>query len=168
MKRNYLIKTYLLLFVALVWFSGCSDSDSEPTVENTMTRDGVAFKETTVTLLGVSISGEGHAGVTFTDSNGSLTKVLTVDFEYSPSTSLTGTYSFPETNNHRLLDDWLTYYAEFSGTSEVTSTNLESGTLTLEDLGGSRYAITIHLTMLDGTIFQGTYKGPVAAVFNNG
>jgi hypothetical protein len=130
--------------------------------------DGVALKETTVTLLGVSLDGEGHAGITFTVSDGSLTKVLTVDFEYSPSASLAGTYSFPETNNHRLLDDWLTYYAEFSGTSEMTSTNLESGTLTLEDLGGSRYAITIHLTMVDGTIFQGTYKGPVSAVFNNG
>lgn len=168
MKRNHLIKTNLLMIVAVLWFSGCSDSDSEPTVENTITMDGVAFKETTVSLLGVSLSGEGHAGVTFTVSNGSLTKVLTVDFEYSPSASVTGTYSFPETNNHRLLDDWLTYYAEFNGTSEMTSTNLESGTLTLEDLGGSRYMITIHLTMIDGTIFQGTYKGQVAAVFNNG
>ena len=97
-----------------------------------------------------------------------LTKVLTVDFEYSPSATLGGTYSFPETNNHRLLDDWLTHYSEFNGTNEMTSTNLKSGTLTLEDLGSSRYMITVHLTMMDGTIFQGTYKGPVTAVFNNG
>lgn len=168
MKRYHFINIYLLLIAVLIWFSGCSDSDGAPAVENTITMDGTAFKEATVTLLGVSISDEGHAGISFTASNGSFTKVLTVDFEYSPSENLTGSYAFPETNNHRLLDDWLTNYAEFNGTSEMTSTNLESGTLTLEDLGGSRYTITIHLVMIDGTIFQGTYKGPVTAVFNNG
>jgi hypothetical protein len=168
MRSYHFIKTYLLLIVAVVWFSGCSDSDSEPAAENTITMDGTAFKDAAVTLLGVSIDGEGHAGITFTVTNGSLTKTLTVDFEYSPSASVTGTYSFPETNNHRLLDDWLTYYAEFNGTSEMTSTNLDAGTVTLEDLGSSRYKITVHLTMIDGTVFQGTYKGPVTAVFNNG
>jgi hypothetical protein len=166
---NYrIIPTCLLLIVTLISFSSCSDSDNEPSVENTIKMDGVALKETTVTLLGVSIDDEGHAGITFTTTDGSLTKVLTVDFEYSPSASLTGTYSFPASGNDRLLDDWLTNYSEFNGTSEMTSTNLESGTVTLEDLGGSRYSITINLTMNDGKVFQGTYKGSVTAVFNNG
>jgi hypothetical protein len=168
MKRYHFFKTYLLLIVTLISFSGCSDSDNEPSVENTITMDGAAFKDPTVTLLGVSISGEGHAAITFTVTNSTLTKVLTADFEYSPTATIPGTYSFPEKSNYRLLDDWLTNYTEFNGTNEMNSTNLESGTLTLEDLGGSRYAITIQLTMIDGTIFQGTYKGPVTAVFNNG
>jgi hypothetical protein len=168
MMSYRIIPTYLFLILTLISFSSCSDSDSEPSVENTIKMDGVAFKATTVTLLGVSISDEGHAGITFTVTDGSATKVLTVDFEYSPSASLTGTYSFPASGNHRLLDDWLTNYTEFNGTSEMTSTNLESGTLTMEDLGSSRYMVTIHLTMIDGKVFQGTYKGSVTAVFNNG
>lgn len=168
MNLHHLIKTYLLVFVAIALFSGCSDSDGEPAVENTITIDGVPFKGAVVTLVGVSIDGEGHAGISFTVSNGSASKVLTVDFEYSPSSSLTGIYSFPEANNHRLLDDWLTSYTEFNGNSEMTSTNLNSGTLTLEDLGSSKYKVTIQLMMIDGTIFKGTYKGPIVAVFNNG
>ena len=167
MKCYQVTKVYLFLFVALAWLSGCSDDDKEPSVENTIEMDGSAFNVVGVSLLGVSIDGEGHAGITFTNTDGSVTKSLTVDFEYSPSTALSATYSYPQVSNKRLLDDWLTTYSEFNGTNEITSTNLESGTLTLEDNGNSKYTITVDLTMIDGKVFRGTYKGSVTTFFNN-
>jgi hypothetical protein len=167
MKSYHVIKVYLLLFVALPWLSACSDDDKTPSVENTIKMDGSTFNVVSVSLLGVSIDGEGHAGITFTNTDGSVTKSLTVDFEYSPSTTLSATYSYPQVNNKRLLDDWLTTYSEFNQTTEITSTNLESGTLTLEDNGNSKYTVTIDLTMVDGKVFRGTYKGTVTTFFNN-
>jgi hypothetical protein len=167
MKSYQGIKFSLILFVALTWLSACSDDDKTPTVENTIKMDGSTFNVASASLLGVSIDGEGHAGITFTNTDGSVTKSLTVDFEYSPLTTLSATYSYPQVTNKRLLDDWLTTYSEFNQTTEMTSTNLESGTLTLEDNGNSKYTVTIDLTMVDGKVFRGTYKGTVTTFFNN-
>jgi hypothetical protein len=167
MKTNEVIK-YCLLALLIVGFSACSDSDNGPSTENSMKMNGSAFEVSTVSLVGVSLDGEGHAAVTFTHTAGSVTKVLTVDFEYSPSAQISGNYAYPSVNSERLIDDWLTNYTEFSGDNEMTSTNLEEGTVILQDNGGSNYTITLDLTMLDGKTFKGTYKGPVVAAFNNG
>jgi hypothetical protein len=164
MKHFHFLKNYFLVLPLL--FVACSED--EPSVSNTIMLDGTSFKVTTVSLLGVSIDGEGHAGITFSFVQGTNVKSLTVDFDYSPSISLTGTYSYPVVNNNRLLDDWLTNYTEFNGNTEITSTNLQTGTLTVADHGNSRYTFTIDLKMLDGKVFKGTYKGTVTSMFNNG
>lgn len=168
MKISHVFKMFLLLPVAIVCLSSCSDSDDGPSMENSMKMNGNAFQVTTVSLIGVSMDDEGHAGITFTYTDGSITKALTVDFEYSPTAAVSGNYSYPLVNNERLIDEWLTSYTEFNGSNETTSTNLEEGTLTLKDNGGSNYTITIELTMIDGKVFKGTYTGPVVAAFNNG
>jgi hypothetical protein len=168
MNRYHVTKTYLLMIVFLVWMSGCSDDDKGPSTQNSIQVNGAAFKITTAQLIGVSIDDEGHAGITFTNSDGSLTKSLSIDFEYAPSAGLSGTYSFPVANGNRSLDDWLTTYTEFNGTNAVVSTNLDFGTLTLEDHGKSKYTVTIDLTMTDGKVFRGTYTGTINSNFLNG
>jgi hypothetical protein len=167
MKRYHALKTCVLLLVALSWISGCSDDDKEPSTQNSIQMNGAAFKISAASLVGISIDDEGHAAITFSASDGSTTKSLTIDFEYAPSVSLSGTYSFPLTGNSRLLDDWMTTYLEYNGTQAFTSTNLESGTITLQDHGKSQYTVTIDLTMVDGKIFKGTYKGSIVSSFMN-
>jgi hypothetical protein len=117
------------------------------------------------------MDGEGHAGITLVNTDGTVSKSLGIDFEYSPDASVSGTYSFPQNNTDRYLDDWLTNYTEMSqsssgGSSE--STNLQEGTVTVKDNGGSNYSVTVDLTMVDGKVFKGTYQGKMMTMFNNG
>lgn len=154
--------TLVSLFFAFILI-GCSDDENGP--QNSIQLNGSSFKITAATLVGVSLDGEGHAAITFSNVSNSSSKNLTIDFEYSPSQSLSGTYSFPQGNN-RYLDDFLTNYNQFVN-SEYYSTELETGTLILTDHGNSNYTVTIDLTMLDGKVFSGTYKGKIASQFQN-
>jgi len=164
-------KIAILSLAAILFLVSCgSDDDAKPSVTNTIKLDGEAFSITAPSLMGVSIDGEGHAGITFTNTNstGELTKVLSIDFEYSPSESVSGTYSFPQ-GTSRFLDDWLTNYTEFSMSSgSSNSTNLESGTVTVTDNGNNNYTVVVDLTMIDGKHFEGKYSGKFTVAFNNG
>jgi hypothetical protein len=155
----------LLSLISLVWLAGCSsDDDAKP--QNTITLDGQPFKITSASLIGVSIDGEGHAGISFTNVSSTKSKILSIDFEYSPNEPISGTYSYPQ-GSDRYLDDILTYYTEIEGSS-FNDTDLEEGTVTIVENGGSNYTVTINLTMLDGKVFSGTYKGKFVVAFNNG
>jgi hypothetical protein len=157
----------MLSIVTLLVMAGCSDDD-EPKTTNTITMDGASFKIQNVSLIGVSIDNEGHAGISFTGSDGSVTKVLTIDIEYSPLTTLDGTYASPQFSTHRYMDDFLTNYSEFNGTTEISSTNLDFGSIIVQQNSESNFTFTIDVTMLDGTKFQGVYQGKVDTLFNNG
>jgi hypothetical protein len=104
MKINEVMK-YCLLAILIAGVSACSDSDNGPSTENSMKMNGSGFEVTTVSLIGVSLDGEGHAAVTFTYTAGSVTKALTVDFEYSPAAQISGNYAYPSVNSERLIDD---------------------------------------------------------------
>ncbi|WP_152425175.1 hypothetical protein [Nafulsella turpanensis] len=163
MKKPLSITLFLFVFL----LSACTKEGMSPS-GNSLTLNGAPFEVATVSLLGVSLEGEGHAGLTFTGREGTTAKTLTVDFEYSPAQAVDGTYAFPQTNGARLLNDWLTNFTEFNFSGETNSTNLEKGTVTIKDNGDSNYTVTIDLTMTDGKVFKGTYRGDVQAVFNNG
>jgi hypothetical protein len=157
------IKPALFSLLLTILLLGCSDDENGP--QNSITLNGSSFKITTATLIGISIDGEGHAAISFSNVTNTSNKNLTIDFEYSPNQTLSGTYSFPQGNN-RYLDDFLTNYSEFINQG-FYSTELEEGTLTLTDHGNSNYTVTIDLTMLDGKVFSGTYKGKIASQFQN-
>jgi hypothetical protein len=154
-----------LLFASILVIQSCSDDDGP---SSNITLDGSSFKVSSVTLLGISQDNEGHAALTFASVDGNNSKILTVDFEYDGVTTVTGTYSYPQTGSNRFLDDWLTNYTEVTGTTEVTSTVLDTGTVTVTAHGNATYTVVIDLKMVDGQVFKGTYKGKVEESFFNG
>lgn len=166
MKKNSLLVLCLLLSCLLI--QGCTVDNIDPTSENKLTVDGAAFDVTVATLLGVSIDDDGHAVLSFTGTNGALSKVLTVDVEYSPSQPVDGTYAYPAENGARKLDNYLTNYTEMTMSGPTYATILEKGTVTIKDNGDSNYTITLDLLMVDGKVFKGSYRGEVQTTFNNG
>lgn len=162
----------LLFVIALVpCVMGCGSDDDEPTTKSSITLDGQSFKIHSASLIGVSLDGEGHATINFVSTDGSLTKSLGIDIEYSPDQPVSGTYSFPQSGTDRYLDDWLTNYTEMTQTSSGVnseSASLVEGSVTVRDNGGSNYTVTMDLTMEDGKVFKGTYQGQMQTVFNNG
>lgn len=170
-KSFWQLVPFLFVLALLLVLISCSSDDAEPSVVNTITLDGQAFSIQSATLLGVSMDGEGHAGITFVSTDGTLTKSLGIDFEYTADVSVSGTYSYPQNNTDRYLDDWLTNYTEMtysSSSSDSQSTNLQEGTVTVKDNGGSNYTVTIDLVMDDGKVFKGKYQGKMQTMFNNG
>lgn len=169
-KKSCLHITSVLFVLALLPILMSCQSDDEPTTINTVMLDGQPFKIQSASLLGVSVDGEGHAGITFLSADGTITKSLSMDIEYSPNTPVSGNYSFPQNNTDRYLDDWLTNYTVMTQASggSAESTSLQEGTVTLKDNGGSNYSVTIDLKMVDGKVFKGTYQGQMQTVFNNG
>jgi hypothetical protein len=165
--KKYSISAFCLLLMGLL-LQSCAVDNIDPTSENTLKVNGETFEVTMASLLGISLEGEGHAALTFTGTNGVLTKVLTIDFEYSPSEDVSGTYAYPSASGSRNLNNFLTNYTEMPVTGAVYATNLEKGTVTVKDNGDSNYTITMDLLMNDGKVFKGTYRGEVQTVFNNG
>lgn len=155
----------LFLIATLMW--SCSKEELTPDSKNTLTLDGKPFSITMVSILGISMDDAGHAAINFTGMDGTTTRSLAIDVEYAPTQTIGGTYSYPQSGGNRHLDDWLTNYTEFSGSNELTSVNLERGTVTLTDNGKSNFTITMDLEMTDGKIFKGTYQGPVQEVYHN-
>lgn len=164
------IKRFLLAIAFIPALISCQSDDDKPSTSNTITLDGQPFKIQSASLLGVSMDGEGHVGITFVNTDGTLTKSLGIDFEYTANQSVSGTYSFPRAGTDKYLDDWLTNYTVMNQSSSgmtSESTHLSEGTLTVKDNGDSHYTVTIDLTMEDGKVFKGTYQGKMQAMFNN-
>lgn len=165
MKHHSVSSTFLFFLVLLL--AACSGEEINPSA-NTITMDGAPFNISAASLAGISLDNEGHASITFTGNKGTTVKTLMIDFEYSPSEPVSGTYTFPQTTGTRYLNDWLTNYTELNVGGVAASSNLEKGKVTVKDNEGSNYTITIDLQMTDGKKFKGTFKGMVQAVFNNG
>jgi hypothetical protein len=155
------IFAFAFLVVLTASFTGCSDDDGDST-QNSIKMDGESFKVVGPSIIGVSMDGEGHAAVTF--SNG--TKILLIDFEYSTVATISGTYSYPDNGTDRLIDEWLTSYTVYSN-EEFYDTHLASGTITVKHNGSDNYTVTMDLTMEDGTEFKGTYKGKFTTQFQD-
>ena len=118
-------------------------------------------------IIGVSLGGDGHVAISLTNGNPSSMKTLTIDIEYFSEQSIEGDYSFPEIEGQRLLNDWLTNYSEFDGTTN-TSVHLQEGTLNIVHNGGNNYTINMNLDMDGEKVFFGTYTGEFHVFFNNG
>jgi hypothetical protein len=49
----------------------------------------------------------------------------------------------------------------------MNSTTLDFGHITVQDNGGDNYTVTMDLTMVDGTVIKGKYRGEFVVMFNN-
>ncbi|MDH5398302.1 MAG: hypothetical protein OEX02_09160 [Cyclobacteriaceae bacterium] len=166
MKYNLFNSTFIMLLAAFMLFS-CGEKEKVSPNQNTLKLDGSAFDVSVATIVGVTISGDGHAAVTLASGSETQTNTLSLDFEYSIHNSMTGKYAFPAQPDYRLLDDWLSNYTTFDGTN-MTSTNLQEGTLEIYHNGDTNYTVIIDITMVDGKVFSGTYTGEFTVAINNG
>ncbi|MCK5277053.1 MAG: hypothetical protein KAK04_00925 [Cyclobacteriaceae bacterium] len=167
MKSLILIRKIFVLSISILVIGSCSsDDDASPSNKNSIKFDGESFEILQASIIGVSLGGEGHAAISFTNGNPSLMKALTIDIEYFTDQSIEGDYAFPQFETQRLLNDWLTNYSEFDGTTN-TSIHLQEGTLNVVHNGGNNYSITMNLTMDGEKAFSGTYTGEFEVFFNN-
>lgn len=166
MKTNPDFRFFLIAFGLILGLGSCT-SDEAPDNENSLKLDGQSFSVLFASIQGVAINGEGHAGITLGSTNGTSTKTLTIDFEYAGDSDVEGSYAYPLTSGTMLLNDFLTNYVEFEGTS-TTSFSLLEGTTSVINNGGNNYTVIIDLTMEGGKTFSGTYTGDFVVGFNNG
>ena len=164
MKTRNLFFLFVLLITSLL--QSCSEDEGGSTT-NAIKIDGNPFKAIAPSIVGVSLDGEGHAAISFTNGGASSMKTLTIDFEYSPDESLSGTYSYPVQGTDRLIDEWLTNYTSYDGET-IYDTQLQEGTITIKHNGSDNYTVSMDLTMEDGTVFTGTYSGKFTTQFQNG
>lgn len=162
------IKSLVALFISAIVLTSCGSDEPSG---NSIQVNGQSFKVISASLLGVSISGDGHAAISLTSVTSSAsTNTITLDFDYSPNSPVSGTYSFPVTSGNRYLDEFLTNYTKtvISGTgTTINSTTLDFGHITVQDNGGDNYTVTMDLTMVDGTVIKGKYRGEFVVMFNN-
>lgn len=168
MKSLNLLGRILVFAITIIIIGSCnSNDDVSPSKKNTIKLNGESFEIAQATIMGVSMGGEGHAAISFNNGNQSSMKVLMIDIEYFADQSIEGEYAFPQFETQRLLNDWLTNYSEFDGTTN-TSIHLQEGTLNVVHNEGNNYSITINLTMDGEKVFSGTYTGEFEVLFNNG
>ena len=115
----------------------------------------------------MAIGTDGHAGISLISLNGSSVETLTLDVEYSGNSSVEGTYSFPQAANDKYLDDFLSNFTVSNGTS-FDMIQLLEGTVTVVKNEGNNYTVTMDVTMENGTIFKGVYRGEFTVLYNNG
>ena len=166
------VTTFAFVLCSIILLSGCG-SDETPTTSNSVKFNGSSFSVLSASILGVSIDGEGHAGISFTNvTNSGISKTLTIDIEYSGNGSVEGRYSYPQAAGDLYLDEFLTNYTEIdiSGGGSEYFTQLEgggNGTVTVQHHGGDNYSVTMDLVMEDGSEFTGKYRGNFVVVFND-
>lgn len=168
MKSFILIRKIIVLVISILFIGSCtSDDDASPSNKNSIKFDGDSFEILQASIIGVSLGGEGHAAISLTNGNPSSMKTLTIDVEYLSDESIEGDYAFPQIGTQRLLNDWLTNYSEYDGTTN-TSIHLQQGTLNIIHNGGNNYTISMNLAMDGEKVFSGTYTGEFQVFFNNG
>lgn len=160
-SRLFLSITALIL---LTLFS-CKKDDVSKNA-NDIKMNGEAFSVKMASILGISAGDEGHSGITLVAGSGLIVKTLTIDVESFTKETLAGTYSYPQQEGDKYLDDFLTNYSEFVN-DDMSSTTLSSGTVTVEYNGGKNYTVIMDLTMDDGKQFKGTYTGDFVLSFSN-
>ena len=159
------LKKIIPLVVIITLSSQCS-KDLLSSIENEVTMNGSSFPITVASILGTSISGQGHTVINLMSGTTSQVQNLTIDIDAISEETLEGTYSYPLEGGDGELDNWLTNYTAFEGTTQVSST-LEEGIVTLIHNSGKNYTIELYLLMKDETIFEGSYTGYFQVQFNN-
>jgi hypothetical protein len=163
------VKTFLKVSFAVVlsfFFIQCAKDDTTPKQLNTVKFNGKDFPIVAASMIGISIDDHGHTGITLVSGSGTKVTTLTIDVESFTNTTIVGKYNYPKTTNSKELDDWLTNYAVFDDSNLHTS-NLQTGEVTISHNGGNNYTVEMNLKMVDGATFSGKYKGDFQVIFSN-
>ena len=144
----------------------CAKDDVTPKTINTIKMNGSDFAIVSASMIGVSIGDAGHTGISFISGSGTQTTSLSIDFKSFTQATIEGEYAYPEVSGKKLMDDWLTDYTVFDG-STMNSSNLEIGDVSITHNSGNNYTVTMNLEMVDGVTFAGSYTGDFQVIFDN-
>lgn len=164
--RSKRLINIVMLAVAILLTSSCEKDDSAPKNSNSIKMNDKDFVVVSASMVGISIGEDGHTGISLVSGSETQVNTLTIDVESFTQATIEGNYAYPEESSKKLLDDWLTNYSIFDGTS-MTSSNLESGEVSVTNNGGNNYTIDMSLKMADGVSFIGEYTGEFQVMFNN-
>ncbi len=164
---NYMrLKNIAWIIATIMVLVACEKDNTEPKTNNSIKMDGQSFTVASASMIGVSIGDDGHTGITLVSGSGTQANTLTIDVESFTKETIEGEYAYPVESGKKQIDDWLTNYSVFNGSS-MTSSNLESGEVSVTNNGGNNYTIDMNMTMDDGVTFIGTYTGEFQVMFNN-
>lgn len=166
MKKSVTFFKYIIVLLTVISFTQCEEDESTPKTINTIKMDGNDFAVVSASMIGVSMEDFGSTSITFASGTGTQAKTLSINVESFTQANIEGEYAFPEVTAKKLLDDWLTDYSVYEGTSLYTS-NLETGEVSVTHNSGNNYTVNIDLEMVDGVTFTGSYTGDFQVMFNN-
>ncbi len=158
------LKSALIISI-IVGLVSCS-KDDEPSSVNSVKLNNKAFSVSAASITGISIGDDGHTAITFVSGSGLKASTLTIDVESFTKETISGTYSYPQEEGDKFLDDWLTNYTVFEEDNS-NSTNLRSGTVTISHNDGNNYSVEMDLEMTNDLVFSGLYTGEFSVVFMN-
>ncbi|WP_439182291.1 hypothetical protein [Carboxylicivirga taeanensis] len=162
---KHLFKTTLALCIFLSLLS-CSKDDESPN-SNSLKADGIDFSINEANIMGISAGDGGHTVINLIGGNASGVKNLAIDIDTYTRETIPGSYSYPTEEGDKVLNDWLTNYMfTDSEMTNITTSNLESGRVTITHNGGSNYTLDMDLTMVDGVTFTGIYRGDFSVMFS--
>lgn len=156
----------LITVLTVLMFVQCEKDETSPKQDNTIQMNGNDFTISSATMMGVSIGDSGHTGITLISASETQANSITIDVESFTRETIEGAYAYPEAEGKKLLDDWLTNYSVFDG-STMESSNLEAGEVTITHNGDNNYTVEMNLVMVDGVIFSGSFTGDFQVMFNN-
>lgn len=142
------IKLSLTVILLIFTFTYCTNDSLEVVTKNEITLDGEAFLIDKASIMAESVGEEGHSAIVLTSGNTSLT----IDIPVFTKDKLTGTYSYPKINQHRLLNHETTNYKNSSNVER-----LEKGTVVIMHEGRNYFSVKVDITMQNGKVFKGTY-----------
>ena len=166
MKTLILLGRSLFILAFAISLTQCEKDKETLPKNNSIKMDGNAFVVVSATMLGVSIEDDGHTAISLISGNASESNVLTIDVNSFTQASIEGDYAFPEVDDKKILNNWLTSYSAFVGSS-VESSNLDSGDVSVIHNGKNNYTVIVDLIMDNGVIFTGTYSGDFQVMFYN-
>ncbi len=166
MKTLNLIGRSLFVLALAISLTQCEKDEDVLPKNNSVKMDGQSFAVVSATMLGVSIEDDGHTAISLISGNDSESNVLTIDVQSFTQATIEGDYAYPEVSDKKTLDNWLTSYTAFVGSS-VTSANLESGDVSVIHNGKNNYTVTLDLIMDNGVSFTGSYSGDFQVMFYN-
>ncbi|WP_430810265.1 MULTISPECIES: hypothetical protein [unclassified Carboxylicivirga] len=162
---KHLLKTTLVLSIFLSLLS-CSKDDESPS-SNSLKADGVHFSINEANIMGISAGDGGHTVINLSGGNASGVQNLAIDIDAYTRETIPGSYSYPTMEGDKALNDWLTNYMYTdSDITNITTSNLKSGQVTITHNGGNNYTLDMNLTMVDGATFTGIYTGDFSVMFS--
>jgi len=159
----------LLLAISLVFISCNRDDDSGSSSNNYLQIDnGSKLSISNVAINGFKASDaseENYYTISLSNVSGTTSKTASLAIYFPYNQSIDGTYTITSTT--RKLDDWLTNYAEFNGSSLQSYNDLTQGTCTVKRNSTNDFTVSFSYKTTSGKTVSGEYSGKVTIQESN-
>lgn len=164
-----LISSFLLLLAFSLVFISCSRDDDDSSSNNYLQIDnGSKLSISNASVAGFKASDaseENYYTISLTNVSGTTSKTASLAIFFPYNQSIDGTYTITSTT--RKLDDWLTSYAEFNGSSLQSYNDLTQGTCTVKRNSTNDFTVSFSYKTVSGKTISGEYSGKVTIQESN-